>query len=127
MTKYARPPIPYREEPEYPAYAQALTFADDFRAGAPNAYAKDARWAKYLFTPLLRIQATQLQEQIYTVVCYPPGGFEIAEAGEVDLLEYFRGWILQYAPLNEEWFLLAASQEVGIDEFIRLRRAYKEE
>jgi len=74
----------------------------------------------------LDILATLLQQNIYTVIAHPPAGFEVAYASDIEGYERFRGWILRYDPLTEEWTLLVASQEVGIDEFIRLRREFKQ-
>ncbi|GAI69222.1 unnamed protein product [marine sediment metagenome] len=125
MSADMRQRISYQTEPEYPTLAQAESYAEDFRNGSPNAYAKDDRWAKYWLSGYLDILTTHLQANIYAVVSYPPAGFEVALAGDIETLERFRGWILQYDPPTESWILLAASQEVGIPEFILQRRAYK--
>jgi hypothetical protein len=125
MSNDLRQRIAYQTEPEYPTLAEAKSYAEDFRIGAPNAYAKDDRWAKYWLSGYLDILTTRLQEGIYAVVSHPPAGFEVALAGDIEVLERFRGWILEYDPPTHSWILLAASQEVGIPEFIRLRREYK--
>lgn len=125
MTGNVRAPIEYQTEPEYPTLAEAEAYADDFRTGATNAYAKDEKWAKYWVSSELDILTSYLQTNIYAVVSFPPGGFEYASPKEVESLEYFRGWILHYDPVHARWVCLVRSQEVGIDEFKRLRREYK--
>ena len=114
------------EETDYPTYEQVESFAKDFRKGADNAYAKGDHWARYWLAPTLNILTTLLKGNIYAVVAYPPAGWEDANPDEVAGLEYFRGWILEYHPLTEFWELLISSQEVGIDDFMLLRQACKE-
>ncbi|GAI67375.1 unnamed protein product, partial [marine sediment metagenome] len=82
-------------------------------------------WAKYWRSSYLDILTTHLQPSIYAVVAYPPAGFEVALVGDIEKLEYFRGWILEYDKVHSRWSCLVRSQEVGIPEFIRLRREYK--
>lgn len=125
MSSDTRQLVPYSEAPDYPSFDDATGFAEDFRTGAAGAYIKDERWAKYWWTSRLDILATQLQEGIFAVVAYPPAGFQVAYASDIEEVERFRGWILEYQAQPPKWILLAASQEVGIDEFIRLRREYK--
>ncbi|GAI69399.1 unnamed protein product [marine sediment metagenome] len=125
MSAEMRQRIAYQAEPEYPTLAQAESYAEDFRIGAPNAYAKDDRWAKYWLSGYLDILTTHLQANIYAVVSYPPAGFEVALAGDIETLERFRGWILEYDSQADLWSVLVSSQAVGIPEFIRLRRVYK--
>ncbi|GAI73005.1 unnamed protein product [marine sediment metagenome] len=125
MSNDQRQRIAYQTEPEYPTLAEAEAYADDFRNGALNAYAKDERWAKYWLSGYLDILTTHLQTNIYAVVSYPPAGFEVAHANEIEELEHFRGWILQYDKVHSRWSCLVRSQEVGITEFKRLRREYK--
>ncbi|GAI62320.1 unnamed protein product, partial [marine sediment metagenome] len=59
------------------------------------------------------------------VVSFPPAGFMVAYADDIEGYEHFRGWILEYNPETELWTLLVSSEEVGIEEFKRLRREYK--
>jgi hypothetical protein len=120
-----RKPIKCQALPEYPTYVQAKAFADDFRAGAENAYEKGDRYARYWLSSSLDIETTQLKENIYTAVAFPPAGFELASSKERENLERFRGWIFKYDPATSFWFLLVASQKVGIDNFIRIRREYE--
>ncbi|GAJ18436.1 unnamed protein product, partial [marine sediment metagenome] len=47
MSAYMRQRIAYQTEPDYPTIDEAEAYAYDFRNGAPNAYAKDEKWAKY--------------------------------------------------------------------------------
>ncbi len=126
MSGDIRPPVEYQATPDYPTYEQAESFAEDFRTGAENAYEKGDRYARYWLLATLDILTTLLKGNIYAVVAYPPAGFEYADPDEVADLEYFRGWILEYHPETESWTLLVSSQEVGIDQFTRLRREYKE-
>ncbi|MBA7645833.1 hypothetical protein ES703_53592 [subsurface metagenome] len=125
MSAEMRQRIAYQTEPDYPTLAQAKAYASDFRNGSPNAYAKDDRWAKYWLSGYLDILTTRLQANIYAVVSYPPAGFEVALAGDIETLERFRGWILEYDSQADLWNVLISSQVVGIPEFIRLRREYK--
>jgi hypothetical protein len=118
-------PVPYSEEPEYFGFGNAAGYAEDFRTGAEGAVIKDDRWAKYERQPNLVVWVTLLQEGIFAIVTYPPAGFEVAYADDIEKREIFRGWILQYRADPYGWIVLAASQEVGIDEFKRLRREYK--
>ncbi|MBA7660463.1 hypothetical protein ES703_68465 [subsurface metagenome] len=126
MSEQQRPPIPYDTAPDYPTYDQAEAYAEDFRTGAEGAYAKDESWARYWQSSYLDILTTQLQANIYTVIALPPAGFEVAHASDIEGYEHFRGWILQYDPETELWSVLVSSEEVGIEEFKRLRREYKE-
>ncbi len=126
MSEDIRPPVEYQAMPDYPTYEQAESFAEDFRTGAEDAYEKNDRYARYWLLATIDILTTLLKENIYSVVAYPPSGFEYAEPEEVADLEYFRGWILEYDPEAESWTLLVSSQEVGIDMFTRLRREFKE-
>ncbi len=126
MSTDIRQPVPYSETPDYFDFGNAAGFADDFRTGAEGAVEKGERWAKYLWKPNLIVLVTELQEGIFNVVSYPPAGFEVALASDIEHLERFRGWILQYRALPYGWRVLAASQEVGIDEFDRLRLEYKQ-
>jgi len=125
MSNDARQPIPYTEEPEYFGFGNAAGYAQDFRTGAEGAVIKDDRWAKYERKPNLVVLVTELQQGIFCIVTFPPAGFEVALASDIEQKEIFRGWILQYVAVPYGWRVLAASQEVGIDEFIRLRREYK--
>ncbi len=125
MGKDIRPPVEYQATPDYPTYEQAESFAKDFRTGAAGAYKKGERWARYWLVATLDILTTLLKGNIYSVVAYPPAGFEYADPDELTDLEYFRGWILEYHECLGYWTLLVSSQEVGIDEFNRLRREYK--
>ena len=126
MGEDIRPPVKYQEEPVYPTYEQVESYAEDFRKGAAAAYQKGDRFARYWLEPTLNILTTLLKGNIYAVVAYPPAGWEYAYPGELAYLEYFRGWILEYNPETESWTLLISSQEVGIDDFMRLRQACKE-
>ncbi len=126
MGEDIRIPVPYSEAPDYPTYAQAQAYAEDFRTGAAAAYLKDERWAKYWLSGYLDILTSLLQANIYAVIAYPPAGFEVAYASDIEGYERFRGWIIQYDPATELWTLLVSSQEVGMDEFKRLRQEYKE-
>ncbi len=125
MTQEARKRIPYDQAPDYPTYDQALDYAKDFRLGAEGSYEYDERYAYYSLSSSLEILTTLLRENIYSVVAYPPAGFEVAYADDIEGYEHFRGWIIQYDPGTETWTLLVSSQEVGLDEFKRLRREYK--
>ncbi|GAI69269.1 unnamed protein product, partial [marine sediment metagenome] len=40
--------------------------------------------------------------------------------------ERFRGWILQYRADPYGWAVLAATERIGIEEFTRLRKEYKQ-
>ncbi len=125
MGEDTRPPVEYQVTPDYPTYEQAESFAEDFRTGAAAAYEKNDRYARYWLLATVDILTTLLKGNIYAVVAYPPAGFEYADPDEVADLEYFRGWILEYHEANSGWTLLVSTQEVGIEEFIRLRREYK--
>ncbi len=127
MSTDTRQPVPYSEAPDYPTYEQAEFCAEDFRTGAEGAFIRDEKWAKYERQPNLVVLVTELQEGIFSIVAYPPAGFEVAYADDIEKRERFRGWILYYSPIAESWQLLVSSQEVGMDEFIRLRREYKAE
>ncbi|GAI60810.1 unnamed protein product [marine sediment metagenome] len=125
MSEHIRPPVKYQATPDYPTYEQAESFAEDFRTGAEGAYQTGERWARYWLARTMDILTTLLKDDIYSVVAFPPAGWEYADPEELEDLEYFRGWILEYHPETESWTLLVSSQEVGIDEFNRLRREYK--
>jgi len=125
MSVGQRPPIPYGTTPDYPLYAEAETYAEDFRTGAEGAYISNESWAKYWKSSYLDILTTQLQAQVYTVVALPPSGFEVAHASDIEDYEHFRGWILEYDPEAESWAILVSSQVVGIEAFKQARRDYK--
>lgn len=127
MSVDTRQPVPYSEDPDYFDFWEAIGYAEDFRTGAEGAFIRDDKWAKYKRYPNLVVLATQLQEGIFSIVAYPPAGFEVALASDIEAAERFRGWILQYDPSAELWSHLVSSQEVGMDEFKRLRREYKAE
>ena len=110
----------------YPTYEQVESFAEDFRKGARNAYGEGDHWARYWLDPTLNILTTLLEGNTYAVVAYPPKGWYDANPDEVAGLEYFRGWILEYHPLTGSWELLISSQQIGIEDFMLLRQAYKE-
>jgi hypothetical protein len=126
MTDQTRQPIPYSETPDYFDAALASGYAADFRTGAKGAYAKGDRWANYWRSSRLDVLVSQLQEGIFSIVVHPPAGFVIDDTAYIEQAERFRGWILQYVAEPHGWRVLAASQEVGEDEFKRLRRTYKE-
>ncbi|GAI68751.1 unnamed protein product [marine sediment metagenome] len=125
MSKQSRPSIPYDVAPDYPTYDQAEAFAQDFITGAPGSYAKGERWAKYWLSGYLDVLTTQLITNIYAVVSFPPAGFMVAYADDIEGYEHFRGWILEYDPETELWTLLVSSEAVGTEEFMRLREGYK--
>ena len=125
MTNGQRKRITYQEEPDYPTYEQALTYAQDFRNGPLGAYEEGERYARYWLASTLDVLTTLLKENIYSVLVYPPAGFEVAHADDIEGYEHFRGWIVEYDTQTESWSLLVSSQEVGIEEFKRLRREYK--
>ena len=125
MTNGQRQRIPYQEPPDYPPYNEALPYAYDFRNGALLAYQGDEHWARYWLTSTLDILTTHLKNNIYSLVAFPPAGFEIAYADDIEAYEHFRGWIVEYDINTASWFLLVSSQEAGIDEFKRIRREYK--
>ncbi|GAI17872.1 unnamed protein product [marine sediment metagenome] len=126
MTIDTRQPVPYSEEPDYIVSGYAAGYAEDFRTGAKGAVIKNDKWAKYERKPNLVVLVTELQEGIFSIVAYPPAGFEIDDTAYIEQAERFRGWILKYRADPYGWAVLAASQEVGIDEFIRLRRELKQ-
>ncbi len=119
-------PVPYKETPDYFGFGFAAGFAEDFRTGAAKAYAKDEKWAKYWWSSYLTALVTYLQEGIFAVVAYPPAGFVIDDTDYIEKAERFRGWILQYVEQPYGWRVLAASQEIGMDEFKRVRRELKQ-
>jgi len=125
MSEDIRQPVPYPEAPDYFGFGNAAGYAEDFRIGAPGATSKNETWAKYHRYPNLVVLVTKLQEGIFAVVVYPPAGFEIDDTAYIEQAERFRGWILQYRADPYGWRTLASTQELGIDEFIRLRRQYK--
>jgi len=125
MSTESRQPIPFKEAPDYIDFGNAAGYAEDFRVGAPDAYVKDDKWARYWRSSKLDILVTELQEGIFSVVAFPPAGFQIDDTAYIEQAERFRGWILQYRAVPYGWRVLAASQEVGEAEFIRLRREYK--
>ncbi|MBA7579901.1 hypothetical protein ES708_21782 [subsurface metagenome] len=126
MSVDTRQPVPYSEEPDYFGFGNAAGYAEDFRTGAEGAVVKGEKWAKYERQPNLLVLVTQLQEGIFSIVAYPPAGFEVALVSDIEQKEIFRGWILQYRADPYGWRVLAASQEVGEDEFKRLRKQYNE-
>ena len=126
MTDQTRQPIPYSETPDYFGFGNAAGYAEDFRTGAEGSYAKGDRWAKYWRSSKLDVLVSQLQEGIFSIVAHPPAGFVIDDTAYIEKQEIFRGWILQYVAVPHGWRVLVASQEVGIAEFKRLRREYKE-
>ncbi|GAI39492.1 unnamed protein product [marine sediment metagenome] len=126
MSKETRQPIPYSEPPDYFTFGNAAGYAEGFRTGAEGSFAKGDRWAKYWRSSKLDVLVTELQEGIFSIVTYPPAGFVIDDTNYIEQAERFRGWILEYRAEPYGWRILAASQEVGIDEFQRLRRQYKE-
>ncbi|NVM26665.1 MAG: hypothetical protein HWN70_12225, partial [Desulfobacterales bacterium] len=115
----------YQQPPDYPTYDQATAYAEDFRNGAPFAYQKSERHARYWLSSTLDVLTTFLRENTYALLIYPPAGLEIAYASDIEDCEHFRGWIVEYDIETESWTLLVSSQEVGIDEFKRIRREYK--
>ena len=125
MTNEQRKPIPYQEAPDYPTYEQAILLAEDFRTGALGAQKHNDRWARYWLASTIDILTTHLKDSIYSVLAYAPAGFEVAYADDIEGYEQFRGWIVEYNTQTQDWFLLVSSQDVGIDEFKRLRREYK--
>ncbi|MBA7708328.1 hypothetical protein ES703_117225 [subsurface metagenome] len=122
MYKAAPLPTPYEIGTECPGLEAGSGYANDFTAGALIASAIDEKWALYSLSSRLDILVTRLQSNIYAVVAFPRKGFQKAKAGEYKRLAPFRGWLLQYFTHPQKWILLAASQEVGKNEFIRLRR-----
>ncbi len=126
MSSDTRQPIPYSEAPDYFTFGYAAGFAENFRTGAPDADLKGDRWARYWWSSKLDVLVTELQAGIFAVVVHPPAGFIIDDTAYIEQAERFRGWILQYVPDPYGWRVLAASQEVGLDEFKRLRRQYKQ-
>ncbi|GAJ24415.1 unnamed protein product, partial [marine sediment metagenome] len=96
MTKEQRKPIPYQVPPDYPTYDQAIAYAEDFRTGAPGWYEQGDRYARYFLASTLDVLTTLLKENIYSVVVYPPAGFEVAYADDIEGYEHFRGWIVEY-------------------------------
>ena len=118
-------PVPYSEEAEYFTFALATGYAEDFRTGAEGSETKGDKWAKYGKEPNLLVLVTELQPGIFSIVVYPPAGFEVAGADDIEQKEIFRGWILQWVAPPDGWRILAATQDVGIDEFKRRRREYK--
>lgn len=126
MSADIRQPVPYSKEPQYFTFGYAAGYGELFRLGAADAFLKGEGWAKFQRPPNLIVLVTQLQEGIYSIVAYPPAGFEVAQADDIEKKEIFRGWILQYVEQPYGWRILADSFEQGIDEFIRLRRQYKE-
>jgi len=117
--------ITYQEPPAYPSYDQALAYAQDFRNGAPGSYLKGDRYARYWLTASLDVSTTLLATDIFSVVAYPPAGFEVAYASDIEGYEHFRGWIFRYDPFTDKWTCLHQSEHTGIEEFKRLRREYK--
>ncbi|MBA7692654.1 hypothetical protein ES703_101221 [subsurface metagenome] len=126
MRTDTRQPVPYKEAPDYFGFGNAAGYAEMLRNGAPGAFVKDEKWAKYQRSSQLDVLVTELQEGIFSVVTYPPAGFEVDDTPYIEQAERFRGWILQYVSPPDGWRILAASQEVGLDEFIRIRRQYKQ-
>ncbi|GAI69271.1 unnamed protein product [marine sediment metagenome] len=126
MTQETRYPIPYSEAPDYFGFGNAAGYAEDFRTGAEGAYAKGEKWAKYWRSSKLDILVTFLQEGIFSIVTYPPAGFVIDDTAYIEKAERFRGWILQYRADPYGWAVLAATERIGIEEFTRLRKEYKQ-
>ncbi len=127
MTEQTRQPIPYSEDPDYFGFGNAAGYAEDFRTGAEGSFIKGDRWAQYWRSSKLDVIVSQLQEGLFAIVVFPPAGFVIDDTAYIEQVERFRGWILQYRAEPYGWRVVAASQEVGIGEFIRLRREYKAE
>lgn len=125
MTDEMRPPVEYGTSPIYPSTPEAELHAQDFRLGAATAYEKGDRYARYGWTFSLDILATLLTTNIFSVVAYPPAGFEVALASDIEGYEHFRGWIFRYDPFTETWTCLHQSEHTGMDEFKRLRSEYK--
>jgi len=125
MTNEQRQRITYQEAPDYPSYDQALAYAQDFRNGAPGSYEKGDRYARYWLSASLDALVTLLTTNIFAVVAYPPAGFEIAHASDIEDYEHFRGWIFRYDPFTEAWICLHQSEHTGIEAFKRLRSQYK--
>ncbi|GAJ00953.1 unnamed protein product, partial [marine sediment metagenome] len=121
-----RQPIPYGETLDYFGFGDALGYAEDFRTGAEGSYAKGDRWAKYWRSSKLEVLVSQLQESIFSIVVHPPAGFEVAYVNDIEKVERFTGWILQYRAETHGYAVLAATERIGEDEFKRLRREYKQ-
>ena len=114
-------PVPYQVKPDYPSFGELTGIAEDFRAGAERAYLKNDKWARYYRDPYLDILATYLQPDIYAFYAFPPAGFQIDDTAYIEQAERFRGYILQYRAEPHGWRVLANSQELGEDEFERVR------
>ncbi|MBA7661683.1 hypothetical protein ES703_69703 [subsurface metagenome] len=120
MTIATRPPVLNQRTKDYPQLDTARSFAENLRIGAKDTLVKGEGWALYWLSSHLDILATLLRANIYAVVALPLGSRQKAEAGNFDQLADFRGWILEYDTELEKWILLAASEEIGRDEFRRL-------
>jgi len=118
-------PIPYSEKPDYPSFGELTGIAEDFRAGAERAYLKNDKWARYYRDPYLDILATYLQPDTYAFYAFPPAGFQVSDTQDIEQAERFRGYILRYRAEPHGWAILASSQELGEDEFNRVRDEIK--
>ncbi|MBA7588020.1 hypothetical protein ES708_30068 [subsurface metagenome] len=118
-------PIPYGKTPDYPGFGEITGFAEDFRSGAERAYTKGATWARYYRDPYLDILVSKLQEGIFGIYTFPPAGYKVADTQDIELVERYRGWVLQYRADPYGWRILASSWELGEAEFDRVRDTYK--
>ena len=125
MTKATHPPLPNQGATDYPTTDTARGYAEDLRIGAPAAGYMSKKRSFYHFSTRLDIVAVRLQTDIYAVVALPPGDAPKANAGQLDRLDYFRGWLFRYNKHRTGWSLLAQSIEIGAQEFMHLWQELK--
>jgi len=118
MTKAAHPPFPDQEAPGYPTTDTARGYAENLRIGAPGAAYMSKERSFYRLSTRLDIVVVLLQTNIYAVVALPPGDAPKANAGQLNRLDYFRGWLFKYDRHHARWSLLAQSIEVDVQEFM---------
>lgn len=125
MSNGTHPPSPFQGATDYPDLAAAIGCAEDLGKGAPGTRVKGEGWTYYALSPLMGIFFVELQTNIYLAFACPQLDYEAYEAGKEGALERPPHWLLEYHPEAETWNLLAASREVGDEEFYRLVRELK--
>ncbi|MBA7663939.1 hypothetical protein ES703_71987 [subsurface metagenome] len=122
MVNFTNRPVSTDEFPGYPTYAEALSYAENFRRGARSAYRKLKNYAAFRHSTSLKVAVRRLYRRVYEVRAYPfyNGNNPLFENQRNSA--HYRAWLLTYDSNHRRWACFLNTQVVSESRYRRFKR-----
>jgi len=118
-----RPAVERRTPPPYPGTTRVLDYAEDYRVNHFLKTGDPKGFYLYEHNRYIDVLVCGGLNNYFVIYAYSPAGFWYAGLEELELIEPWRGWILQYHPQTQSYKTLINTKNDGYGPFEALKTA----